>query len=396
MGNNCSSIKSRVYLVDGSRTPFGKFGGCLSDISPVNLAEHCSRSLLEKVSLKPDKFDHVIFSNVTPATTDTLYGARHLALKLAMPVSTPGFSVNRLCGSGIQAILDATRQIRLGESRCVLVSGSENMSMLPHLVYGSRFGTRYGELKTVDMLMDTLTDKLTDTPMAITAENLAEQKNISRMKADEFSLSSHQRAQKAYEMGFFKGEVSPIDTKKFTLERDEHLREDINLESLSKLKPSFKRDGVVTAGSASGIVDGAASVIVASEDFVSENNLNPLAEIIDGAVVGVDPSIMGIGPVPAIEQLLVKSNMNLDMIDLFEINEAFSAQALACQLDLKISSERLNIWGGAVAIGHPLGATGVRISLTLARQLKLNKLNFGVASACIGGGQGISILLKSV
>lgn len=386
----------KVYLVNGKRTPFGKFGGSLKKITPVDLALKSSKSLLESLSIKPEQVDHVVFANVAPSTTDTMYAGRHLALKLEMPQETPGYVVNRLCGSGIQVILDAVRQIKLGESECVLAAGSENMSLMPHLVYGSRFGTKYGSLETVDMLMDTLTDKFTGIPMALTAEKLAQNNSISREQVDEYSYQSHLKAIEAYNKGYFTDEIVAIEEGRVKCDKDEHVRFDVSKEAFSSLKPSFQKEGVVTPGTASGIVDGAASVIVASEDFVKENNLNPLCEILDGHVVGVDPTIMGIGPVPAINNLLEKNNLKMDDIDLVEINEAFAAQVMACGQDLKLNFDNLNVWGGAVAIGHPLGATGTRISLTLARQLNVLDKEIGIASACIGGGQGISLLLKRV
>ena len=393
-----SSLNSgkKVYLVNGKRTPFGKFGGSLKKIAPVDLAVKSSKSLIDSLEIKPEQVDHVIFANVAPSTTDTMYGGRHLALKLDMPQETPGYVVNRLCGSGIQIILDAVRQIKLGESECVLAAGSENMSLMPHLIYGSRFGTKYGSLETVDMLMDTLTDKFTGIPMALTAEKLAENNSISREAVDEYSYHSHLKAIEAYNKGYFNDEIVTIEEGRIKCEKDEHIRFDVDQNAFIGLKPSFKKDGVVTPGTASGIVDGAATVLIASEYFVKENNLQPLCEILDGHVVGVDPSIMGIGPVPAINHLLEKNNLKIDDIDLVEINEAFSAQVMACGQDLKLNFDNLNVWGGAVAIGHPLGATGTRISLTLARQLNVLDKEIGIASACIGGGQGISLLLKRV
>jgi acetyl-CoA C-acetyltransferase/acetyl-CoA acyltransferase 2 len=392
-GRSLNSGK-RVFLVGGKRTPFGKFGGSLKKITPVDLAVHASKALLEELSLSPDKIDHVIFGNVAPSTTDTMYAGRHLALKLGMPEKTPGYVVNRLCGSGIQVILDAVRQIKLEESECVLAAGAENMSMMPHLVYGSRFGTRYGSLETVDMLLDTLTDKYTNTPMGITAENLAKSHDVSRADVDTYSLKSHKKAVASREL--LAGEIAPIVEGRVNCSEDEHVRVGGTIEEMEKLKPSFEKDGTVTPATASGIVDGASCVIVASEEFVKKNGLKPLAEIIDGHVIGVDPKIMGIGPVPAIKTLLEKNNLSIADIDLFEINEAFASQVLACKKDLEIDEEKLNIWGGAVAIGHPLAATGTRITTTLARQLKETNKTFGIASACIGGGQGISILIKAV
>jgi len=382
----------KVYLVAGKRTPFGKFGGSLMKITPVDLAVIASKALLEETQVKPDEIDHVIFGNVAPSTTDTMYAGRHLALKLGMPQETPGYVVNRLCGSGIQVILDAVRQVKLGESECVLTAGAENMSMMPHLVYGSRFGTRFGSLETVDMLMDTLTDKFTGIPMALTAEKLAEIHKISRDDVDQYSLNSHLKAVKS--RGLLAGEIAPIKEGRIDCSQDEHVREDATIEGMQKLKSSFQKDETVTPATASGIVDGASVVLVASEDFVKRKGLTPLAEIIDGHVVGVDPTIMGIGPVPAIKSLLEKNNLKIEDIDAVEINEAFAAQVIACKKELKLDESKLNMWGGAVAIGHPLAATGTRISTTVARQLKELNLKYGIASACIGGGQGIAILLK--
>ncbi len=390
------SQAERVFLVHGKRTPFGKFGGSLKDITPVDLAVHASKALISEIKLDASKIDQVLLGNVVPSSTDTMYGGRHLALKLGCRQETPGLVLNRLCGSGIEAILTAVRLIKLGEAQCVLAAGTENMSMVPHLTYGSRFGTKYGSLKSVDMLLDALTDQYAQTPMGITAETLSEKFEVTRSQCDEFSFNSHLRAAKAYKEGLLQGEIAPFPMKKGSVDRDEHMREDVSLEEMQSLRPTFKTDGVVTAASASGIVDGAAAVIVASESFVKRENLQPIAEIIDGHVVGVDPKIMGIGPSPAIKALLAKNNLKMEQIDLFEINEAFAGQTLSCMKDTGIPQDKINLWGGAVALGHPLGASGVRISNTLARQLKHYNKTYGIASACIGGGQGIAVLLKRV
>lgn len=390
------SGQEKIYLVQGKRTPFGKFGGSLKDITPVDLAVHASKALISEMKLDAGKIDQVILGSVVPSSTDTMYGGRHLALKLGCRQETPGIVINRLCGSGIEAILAASRLIKLGEAQCVLAAGTENMSMVPHLVYGSRFGTKYGSLKTVDMLLDALTDQYAQTPMGITAENLSEKFSITREQCDVFSLQSHKRAAQAYKDGHLQGEIAPVPLRKGVCAQDEHYREDASLEEMKSLKSTFKTDGVVTAASASGIVDGAAAVIVASESFVKKEGLTPLAEIVDGFVIGVDPTIMGIGPSPAIKGLLKKNNLKLEDIDLFEINEAFAGQALSCMKDVNIPQDKINLWGGAVAIGHPLAASGVRIANTLARQLKHFNKNYGIASACIGGGQGIAVLLKRV
>ncbi|MBL7665587.1 MAG: thiolase family protein [Bacteriovoracaceae bacterium] len=386
----------KVFLVHGKRTAFGKFGGSLMDITPVDLAVHASRALFNDLKLNPEEIDQVILGNVVPSSTDTMYGARHLALKLGMKISTPGHVVNRLCGSGIQIILEARNLIRLNEAEAILCSGVENMSMVPHLTYGGRFGTKYGALPVVDMLLDALTDKYACLPMGITAENLAEQYKITREECDVFSYESHAKAVKAYEQGHLQKEITTIELKKSKCDKDEHVRADASIDAMKKLRSSFKTDGVVTPGSASGIVDGASSVLIASEEFCNKHKLTPIAEIIDGHVVGVDPKIMGIGPVPAIRGVLEKNELSLKDIDLFEINEAFAAQALACVKELGLDKNKLNIWGGAIAIGHPLAASGTRIAYTLARQLKEKNLKTGIASACIGGGQGISLLIRRV
>lgn len=385
--------KQRVFLVNGMRTPFGKFGGSLQKISPVDLAVAAAKPIVAGLE---DKIDHVILGNVIPSSTDTLYGGRHLALKLGMPIKTPGYVLNRLCGSGIQVMLDAKRMIESGEASSILVAGTENMSMTPHLTYGGRFGVKYGALESVDMLLDALTDKFTQTPMGITAENLAKEYHITREDCDLFSKNSHEKTTKAYAQNLMQGEITPIIEGRIECRKDEHFREEISLEDMKKLRPSFIKDGVVTAGSASGIVDGACALLIASEEFCKKNHLTPLAEIVAGAVVGVEPTIMGIGPVDASRELLTQMNYQVSDIDLWEINEAFAAQTLSCQKVLEISDDKLNIWGGAIAMGHPLAASGARISLTLARQLVSTGKKLGIATACIGGGQGIAVLLKKV
>lgn len=386
----------KVYLVNGKRTPFGKFGGSLKDISPVDLAVIAAKSLISELNLSAELIDQVILGNVVPSSTDTIYGGRHLALKLGCRQETPGIIINRLCGSGIQSLLDAARLIKLGEAECVLSGGTENMSMVPHLTYGARFGTKYGSLKNVDMLLDALTDQFVGSPMAMTAEKLSEQFLVNREACDLYSLESHRKAEKAYSDNKLQGEIAAVTIKKSVITKDEHLRSDATIEEMKSLRASFKEGGVVTPATASGIVDGASVAIVASEDFVNKHGLKPIAEIVDGFVVGVDPSIMGIGPSPAIKKLLEKNNLKMNDIDLFEINEAFAGQTLSCQKDLNMPMDKLNIWGGAVALGHPLAASGTRISVTLSRQLQDLKLKRGIASACIGGGQGIAILLERV
>lgn len=382
----------KVFIVQGKRTPFGKFGGSLGSVTPVDLAVIATKALLEETKISPETLDQVIFANVIPSTPDTLYAGRHLGLKTGLKVEAPGVVVNRLCGSGIQALIDGTRLIRTQEAEALLIAGAENMTMAPHLTYGARFGTKYGPLKSQDLLLDTLYDKHAQIAMGITAENLSHEYMVTKDESDQYAFNSHVKANKAYGQGLIQPEITPV----LDCHKDEHLRTEISLAEMQKLKPTFKKEGAVTAGSASGIVDGACALIIASEAYVKKHNLNPIAEIIDGSVVGVDPTKMGIGPVPAIKNLLKQQNLDVSRIDLFEINEAFAPQVIACRKALEIPEEKLNIWGGAVALGHPLGATGLKITLTLARQLQHHQKEFGISSACIGGGQGIALLIKRI
>lgn len=383
-----------VYLAGGKRTPFGKFGGTLASVSPLELCEAAAQVLIGELKLNPDSIDQVIVANVIPPTPDTLYCARHLGLRLKLRQEAPAHMVNRLCGSGFEAIIQAQRLIQCGEAEAILVAGVENMSMIPHLLYGARFGTKYGHPPMADFLLDTLTDKEACISMGETAEGLALEFGIGRQAVDAYTLASHQRAVRARVAGHFNSEIAPFQKGRISLTEDEHVRTDASLEQLAKLRPTFRKDGVITAASASGIVDGAAVVLVASEQYIQKHQIKALARIGASAVVGVDPKRMGIGPVPAIQATLKKAQKEISEIDLFEINEAFAPQAMACASALTISHERLNIWGGAVAIGHPLGATGVRLALTLAHQLQAEKKSTGIASACIGGGQGIAVLLE--
>jgi acetyl-CoA C-acetyltransferase/acetyl-CoA acyltransferase 2 len=381
----------KTYLVGAKRTAFGKFGGSLANLAPVELATICSRDLIRLLPV--EEISQVLFANVIPSTSATLYAARHLALNLGAPITTAGKVVNRLCGSGIEVLSEAINLIKLRRANTLLCAGAENMSMVPHLVYGGRFGTKYGGLQSVDLLLETLTDQRCQTPMGITAENLAKQYQLTRQECDEYALESHLKAVKA--KAFHMREIIEVSLKNINFNYDEHVRSDVDINAIQKLRPSFLKDGVVTAANASGIVDGAAACLVASEDYCLKNKLDTLAELVDYSVIGVEPSVMGIGPVPAIQSLLKNNNLKIDDIDLFEINEAFASQVLACQRELEIPLEKLNIWGGAIALGHPLGATGLRLVQTLALQLKENNLQYGIASACIGGGQGIAILLKN-
>ncbi|MFC5557617.1 acetyl-CoA C-acetyltransferase [Ureibacillus thermophilus] len=390
-----------VYLVDGARTAFTSFGGSFANTNAVALGAATAIEAMKRSKVLPEQIDHVIYGNVIATSGNAAYLARHIGLHAGVPKEVPALTLNRLCGSGMQSIVTAAQSILLGEGDVILAGGAENMSQSPFSNFDVRFkGMKSGNLQFTDMLQATLFDEYTGTGMGITAENLAEQYGLSREEQDEFALLSHQRAANAREKGLFKEEIVPIkiQTRKeeTIIEVDEHIKADTTIEALSKLKPVFKQGGTVTAGNASGINDGAASVIVASEKAVNENGLSPLARIVSWGIQGVDPSIMGIGPVPAIKQALERANLALDDIDLIEINEAFAAQYLAVEKELGLNREITNVNGGAIALGHPVGASGTRLVLTCAYELKRRGGKYGLASLCIGGGQGIAMVIERV
>eukprot|EP00457_Paulinella_chromatophora_P007923 gb/GEZN01007949.1/.p1 GENE.gb/GEZN01007949.1/~~gb/GEZN01007949.1/.p1 ORF type:complete len:409 (-),score=37.69 gb/GEZN01007949.1/:257-1381(-) len=347
--------------------------------------------------------DSVFVGNACQSASDAPYIARHVALKSGLPIETPALTLNRLCGSGFESVIQGYQHIVLNQSSISLCAGSESMSQAPLVVFGedARFGVKLGAgLKLKDMLMCTLTDELCGTPMGITAESVAKKYNISRADCDAYALRSQNTWKKAHDAGVFAAELAPISlpSKKGTeiFDTDEHPRQNTNLESLSKLRPSFDKNGLVTAGNASGIADGAGSVLLASEAAIQKHNLVPLARVVSYAVSGVDPSIMGIGPVPAIRAALGRAKLNLKDIDRIEINEAFAAQYLGCEIDLGIDSSKANTNGGAIAVGHPLAASGSRITAHLVHDLIRLKLKYGVGASCIGGGQGIAIVVENV
>jgi acetyl-CoA acyltransferase 2 len=385
-----------IYLVAGKRTPFGKYGGSLAGQNFLDLLLSPAKALLTETKVNPELIHQVILGNVLPISSSSLYSARHLALAIGMKKSSTALMLNRLCGSGFEAIYQAMKSIQFGEADAILAGGVENLSACPHLMLGARFGTKFGAMKTQDFLLDTLSDSQCQVSMGETAEKLADEISITREESDLFSFMSHQKAIAAYNNHEFVSEIAPYNIGSKTLSVDEHVRFDTKKEDFTKLKPTFRSNGTVTPGSASGVVDGAAVVLIANKNFIEKNNLKPLAKLISCQVEGVEPEKMGSGPVPAITNLLLKNKLSLIDIDLFEINEAFASQALYCQKKLEIPDEKMNIWGGAVALGHPLGASGIRLSLTLAHQLKKKSKKRGVASACIGGGQGIALYMENV
>jgi acetyl-CoA acyltransferase 2 len=392
--------RTSVVIVNGARTPFGNFGGSLKDVSAIDLAVVAARAALTRSGVEPRRIDHVIFGNVMQTSADAIYGARHVGLKAGCRIETPALTVNRLCGSGLQAIINGAEQIILGEAAYVLAGGMENMSQAPHVIRGARWGLGLGEGKLEDTLWEGLTDTYNNMPMAVTAENLARRYEISREACDAFALRSHQAALAAAQDGYFAAEIAPVEvkTRKGTLivERDEGPRPDTSAEKLAKLPPRFVKDGVVTAGNASGVTDGAAAVVLTSERQAERDGLRPMGRLLGWASVGVDPDVMGIGPAFAIPQALRRAGRTLDEMDVIEINEAFAPQVLACVDELHLDPQRLNPHGGAISLGHPLGASGARLAYTLLHELQRSNKRFGAASACIGGGQGIAAIFEAL
>jgi len=401
-----------IYFVNGSRTPFGKFCGTLAGVSPTDLGIYASKSAIRKADLKPDQIDQVIVANIGQACPDAYFLPRHISLYSGVPITVPVAMVQRICASGLETVATASEQITLKKADTVLCCGTENMSLAPTVCFGNRMGYGLGKIQFKDMLWEALDDTAAGYPMGETAENLAKKYSITREEADEFAKVSHDRALEAREKGFFCDEIEPVSPEIFEMDgikprkvnmskkvkgfaADENVRS-TTLEALGILPPAFLKDGVQTAGNSSGIVDGSAAGIVASESSIKTHNLRPISRIVGSASCGVDPKYMGIGPVPAIEILLELTGLKLDQIDLFEINEAFAAQYLACEKELELDRCKVNANGGAIAIGHPLGATGIRQILTLSRELIRRKAKYGIATACVGGGQGMAVLIENI
>ena len=392
---------TEAFVIDGARTAFGSFGGSLASVTSHGLGVAAAKSALARSNVDPGKIDNVVMGNVIQSHEGAPYLARHVALDSSIPIETPALTLNRLWGSGLQAVVSVTQSIKLGESEVGLAGGAESMSQAPYVSRKSRFGVRMGNDTLVDTLSEALTDNRAGCGMGVTAENLAEKYGITREDQDAFAARSHQQAARATHSGRLEEEIVPVTvkTRKGPVEvtKDEHIREGATQESLSKLKPAFKKEnGTVTAGNSSGINDGAAALVVASDEAVNQEDLEPMGRIVSWAVAGVDPNIMGIGPVPASRLALKRAGLSLDEVDLVEINEAFAAQYLACEEELSLDREKVNVNGGAVAFGHPVGASGARILLTLLYELKRHEKRYGLASLCIGGGQGIAMVVESI
>ena len=388
---------SDVFILDGARTPMAEYNGAFSDISAIDLGVHAAAEALKRSGVEPGQVDHVIFGNVLQTSGDAIYGARHVGLKAGVPKEVPALTVNRLCGSGFESIVQGAQRILLGEAETVLAGGMENMSQAPHVIRGARKGLRLGQGQLEDTLMVALLDSYCGLYMAQTSDRVAAKYGITRAEQDAYALRSQQRTAAAWAACRLSEEVVPVEVKQgrktVRVEKDDHMRPDSTLEGLAALPPSFGKDGSVTAGNASGIVDGAASVVVASAD--AARGKKPLGRIVSWGVVGVEPELMGLGPAPAAREALAKAGLSQNDIGLWEINEAFAGQILGVVRELGLDVEKLNVNGGAIALGHPLAASGTRLTLTLLKEMRRRGVRYGLAGACIGGGQGIAVVLES-
>lgn len=401
-----------IYLLNGARTGFGKYCGSLSQISPTDLGIFSSKAAIEKSNINASDIHQAIFANIGQSSGDAYFLPRHIALFSGVPMSVPSLMVQRICGSGFETIITASEQISLNKAETVLCCGTENMSLSPTVSFGNRMGYPLGRPSFKDMLWEALNDTAAGYPMGFTAENVAKKHNISRNQCDEFAQQSFEKAIHATTNKIFEEEITPVYSTTFEMDglksrkvklpskikeftTDEHIRP-TTLDSLKSLPTVFSEVGVLTAGNCSGIVDGAASVIVGSKNICNQKKLKPLSKIVAAASCGIDPKYMGLGPVPSIQLLLEITGLKMEDIGLIEINEAFSAQIIGCELELNIDRNKLNVNGGAIAIGHPLAATGTRLSLSISNEMKRRNVKYGIASACIGGGQGTAILFENI
>jgi acetyl-CoA acetyltransferase family protein len=392
-----------VVFLSGRRTPFGAFGGSLKDFSATQLGVHAAGAAISAAGIEANAINHVIFGNALQTSADAIYLARHVGLQAGVPVDVPALTLNRLCGSGFQAIVSGAEQILLGEAEVCLCGGAESMSQAPHMVRGARWGDlRLGEAGGFfeDLLWAALTDPQCGLSMAQTAEKLAEKYGITREEADAVAVRSQQRAKQAWEEGRMSAEVEPVPIRtrkgEVLFNTDEHMRPDTTLETLAGLRPYFRKDGLVTAGNASGIGDGAAAVVIASASWAERQGVKPIGRLVSWGIAGVEPDIMGIGPAPAARKALDKAGMPMDAMDLVDINEAFAPQFAAVARELELDHEKTNVNGGAIAITHPLAASGARITVSLLHELRRRGARFGLGAACIGGGQGMAVVVEAL
>ncbi|MCL4815313.1 MAG: thiolase family protein [Flavobacteriales bacterium] len=400
-----------IYLVNGARTPFGKLCGTLGNVSPTDLGIYATRAAIEKSGMKGEDIDQVMYANIGQSAADAYFLPRHIGLFSGIPEGIPAVMLQRICGSGFETIIAGAEQITLGKAQTALCGGTENMTLSPTVSFGNRMGYALGKIDFKDMLWEALNDTAA-VPMGCTAENVAQKHGITKEDANIFAKQSIDKYLAAQKRGFFDGEVVKMNSAEFAIDglitrkvklpkhavdfcTDENVRP-ADLNAMSKLPSVFARDGVQTAANSSGIVDGAASVVVASGDFVKTKGLKPLSRIVASATSAIDPRVMGLGPVPAIKLVLEIAGLSLSDIGLIEINEAFAAQFIGCERELKLNRDICNVNGGAIALGHPLAATGTRLSLTLSREMKARNVKYGIASACIGGGQGTAILFENI
>ena len=392
-----------IAIVSGARTPFGRYCGKLKDFTAQELGAVAAKGAIERAGIDPQEFDHAVFGNAQQTSGDALYGARHVGLRAGLPIETPALTVNRLCGSGMQSIVSAAQMIQTDEAKIVLAGGMEAMSQAPFVIRGRDGFTLAPGGKMEDSLMVALLDSYCGLYMANTAELLGSEHGITRQMQDEFALRSQQKADAAYKEGRIQEELVAVALKNSkgeasgeSLTEDDHRRPQTTLEGLAKLKAAFAKSGTVTAGNASGIVDGAAAVVLMSLEEARKRSIEPLGRIVSWGIAGVEPKVMGRGPVPATKAALQKAGLSLDYIDLIEVNEAFAAQYLAVEKELGLDRDKVNVNGGAIALGHPLGATGTRLVITLLYELRRRKKKYGLATACIGGGQGIAMIVESM
>jgi len=393
--------QQEIVFLAGKRTPFGTYGGTLKDVSATDLGVHAARAALAQSGAPPAEVGHVVFGNVIQTSPDAIYQARHVALRAGVPQETPALAVNRLCGSGFEAVVQGATYLTTGQAELVLVGGTESMSEAPYLLRGARFGVAFGKTPGVeDGLWSSLTDSYAGLPMALTAEKLAEQYRIGQDEVDEFAVLSQRRFAAAQEAGRFRDEIAPMEipAKKgpVPFARDEHPRPDTTVEALRKLPKVFKKDGVIHAGAASGVSDGAGALVLSTRAYAERKGLPPLGRLVNWGHAGVDPTIMGIGPVPAFRNAMARAGAALADFDLFEVNEAFAPQYLAVEKELGLPRDRTNVDGGAIAVGHPLAASGARITMHLLYALRQRGLRYGLGGACIGGGQGIAVVVEAL